>query len=214
MSGRALLVYGSGGHGKVVADAAQSAGWRVIGFVDDSPAKAGATVLGLPVCAIGFDAAVTRCREHDASVVVALGDNRVRQRVFDSLCKAGIDVATVVHRAAVIAPSVAIGAGTVIFAGAVVNPCSQIGRNAIINTGATIDHDNVIGNHAHVAPGAHTGGTVVIGEGAMIGVGAALRNNVTVGEWSIVGVGAAVVSSIPAHVVAYGTPARVRKHLP
>jgi sugar O-acyltransferase (sialic acid O-acetyltransferase NeuD family) len=210
---RALLIHGSGGHGKVVADAALSAGWNVLGFSDDDPDKAGAAVLGLPIVAIGLDQAMAHCRAHDACAVVAIGQNRARQRVFDTLCQAGVELATIVHRSAVIAPSAALGAGTVVFAGAVINPDVQIGNNVIINTGVTVDHDNVIGDHAHIAPGAHTGGTVRVGAGAMLGVGAQVRNNVAIGDWSIVGVGAVVVADVPAHVVAFGNPARVQRRL-
>lgn len=210
---RPLVIYGSGGHGKVVADAALCAGWHVLGFADDDPGKRDALVLGLPVVAIGFDSTIAYCRAQNSHAVIALGDNRVRQRVFDAACRAQVEMATIIHPSAVISPSAAIGHGSVVFAHAVVNPASTIGCNVIINTGATIDHDNVIGDHAHVAPGAHTGGTVQLGAGAMLGVGASVRNHVSIGEWSIIGIGAAVVADIPARVVAFGNPARVQRRI-
>jgi sugar O-acyltransferase (sialic acid O-acetyltransferase NeuD family) len=202
-----LIIYGSGGHGKVVADAARSAGWDVRGFADDNPGKAGASVVGLPVLAIGLAAAASRCQEHGAAAVVALGDNRVRRRVLCALVDAGVKPATIIHKSAVIAPSATLAHGTVVLAGTVVNPDSRIGENVIINTGVTVDHDNDIRDHVHLAPGVHTGGTVTIG----VGVGASVRNNVVIGEWSVVGVGAAVVADLPAHVVAFGNPARVQR---
>jgi sugar O-acyltransferase (sialic acid O-acetyltransferase NeuD family) len=210
---RALVIHGSGGHGKVVADAALSAGWNVLGFSDEDPGKAGAEVLGLPVVAIGLDQAIAHCRAHHAAAVVAIGDNRARQRVFEALGRAGAELATIVHRAAVVAPSARLGAGTVVFAGAVINPDAWIGDDVIINTGASVDHDNVIGDHAHIAPGVHTGGTVRVGTGAMLGVGAQVRNDLAIGAWSVVGVGAVVVADIPERVVAFGNPARVRRRL-
>jgi sugar O-acyltransferase (sialic acid O-acetyltransferase NeuD family) len=205
-----LVIYGSGGHGKVVADAAGAAGWDVRGFADDNPAKAGAAVLNVPVLAIGFAAGVAYCRRHGAAVVVALGDNRARRRVFSALVDAGITPATIIHPSAVIAPSATIADGTVVFAGAVINPDSHVGENVIINTGVTVDHDNQVHDHAHLAPGVHTGGTVSIGEGALVGVGASVRNNMAIGAWSVVGAGAVVVAAVPAGVVAYGNPARVQ----
>ena len=45
-----LAILGAGGHGKVVADAAMAIqGISVVGFLDDDPALAGRTFLGLPV---------------------------------------------------------------------------------------------------------------------------------------------------------------------
>jgi sugar O-acyltransferase (sialic acid O-acetyltransferase NeuD family) len=185
----------------------------VLGFCDEDPGKAGAQVLGLPIVAIGLDHAIAHCRAHHAAAVVAIGDNRVRRRVFEAFCRAGAELATIIHRSAVIAPSARLGAGTVVVAGAVVNPDAWIGDNVIINTGVTVDHDNVIGDHAHIAPGVHTGGTVRVGTGAMLGVGAQVRNNLAIGAWSVVGVGAIVVADIPERVVAFGNPARVQRRI-
>ena len=206
-----LLIYGCGGHGKVVADAARAAGWDVIGFADDDAACAGLRVLDIPVIATGQDAAIERCRERGASAVVALGQNAARRRAHAALLAAGVDLATVIHPAATVAPTASLGPGTVIFAGAVVNPDARIGANVIINTAASIDHDNVIGDHAHISPGAHTGGTVTIGEGTHVGIGAIIRNDIAVGAWTIIGAGAVVVRPIPDRVVAHGIPARVRR---
>lgn len=206
-----LLVYGCGGHGKVVADAARAAGWDVIGFADDDETHAGRDVIGIPVAAIGSDMVLELCRARGAAAVVALGSNDARRRAYESLQAAGIALATVVHPAATVAPSASLGPGTVVFAGAVINPDTRIGANVIINTAASIDHDNNIGDHAHISPGVHTGGTVTIGEGTHVGIGAIIRNNIVIGAWSIIGAGAVVVRPIPGRVVAHGTPARVRR---
>lgn len=210
MSAR-LLVYGSGGHGKVVADAARAAGWDLIGFADDDPARAGQHILGLPVIATGRAAAIQACKQHGAGVALALGNNAVRRQAFEDLRAAGLSLPAIIHPAAVIAPSAVIGPAAVVLAGVVINPDAAIGANAIVNTAASIDHDNTIADHAHISPGVHTGGTVAIGEGVHVGVGAAIRNNVTIGAWTIIGAGAVVVGNIPDRVVAYGNPARVRR---
>lgn len=204
-----LLVLGCGGHGKVVADAAIASGRRVLGFADDAERWRGATLLGLPVLAIGRDETLALCRREEAEVVLAIGDNRIRARVFEELARKGLTLGTVRHPSAVVAGSVTVGPGTVIFASVVVNPDARIGQNVILNTGVRLDHDNVIGDHAHLSPGATLGGTVTVGEGTHLGVGVSVRNNVSIGAWSIVGVGAAVVGPIPGGVVAYGVPARV-----
>ncbi len=44
-----VLVYGAGGHGKVVADVARSAGFEVVGFVDDDPERQRSGLWGLRV---------------------------------------------------------------------------------------------------------------------------------------------------------------------
>lgn len=204
-----LLICGTGGHAKVVADAALSSGWEVLGFLDMDPSKAGGTQLGLPILAADEYQAVNICKERHARIVVAIGSNAVRKRVYETLCAGGLEVATIVHARAVVASSSPVGAGTVVFAGAIVNPDSRLGCNVIVNTAASIDHDNIIGDHAHVSPGAHLGGTVVVGEGTQVGVGATIRNNITIGAWSVIGAGAVVVKDVPERVVVFGVPAKV-----
>jgi sugar O-acyltransferase (sialic acid O-acetyltransferase NeuD family) len=203
-----LVIFGCGGHGKVVADAALAAGYDVLGFADDDPASRDDTILGLPVLAIGIEETRELCNARSADLVLAIGDNRRRAHVFDRALSFGLRMATIIHPSAVVAPTASIGAGTVVFARAVVNPDCRVGDDVIINTAASLDHDNVIGTHAHVSPGAVLGGTVVVGEGTHVGIGVSVRNNVTIGAWSVVGAGAAVVGDIPDDVVAYGVPAR------
>ena len=47
MTGQPIVVFGAGGHGKVVADAARSAGFVLAAFVDDAPARAGSSPPGV-----------------------------------------------------------------------------------------------------------------------------------------------------------------------
>jgi sugar O-acyltransferase (sialic acid O-acetyltransferase NeuD family) len=210
---RRLLLYGASGHGRVVADAARAAGWELAGWCDDDPARRGKTLEGVPVVASGIAEAARWAQANGCAVVVSIGDNAVRRRLFEALAVVGCELATVVHPQAVIAPSATLGSGTVAFAGVVVNPDARIGRNVILNTGTTVDHDGQIGDHAHLSPGVHLGGTVTVGEGAHLGVGVSVRNNVAIGAWTTVGVGAAVVGDLPAGVVAYGVPARVVRRM-
>lgn len=205
---RPVLVFGCGGHGKVVADAALAAGVRVLGFADDDPKWRGDAILGLPVLAIGIEAAAALCTTNSADLVLAIGENRQRALVFDKALALGMRMATVIHPSAVVAKSASLGAGTVVFAGAVINPDCRIGDDVIVNTTASLDHDNVVGMHAHISPGAVLGGTVSIGVGTHVGIGVSVRNNVTIGAWSVIGAGAVVVGDIPDDVVAYGVPAR------
>ena len=205
-----LIVYGAGGHGKVVAEAALSSGWDVRGFVDDNPAKQNSTLLGKKIVAIGAESAVTYCRQHRCRTVVALGNNRARHRTYQFLVQNDIVIATVIHPAATVSPSAQIGDGTVVFAGVTVNADTVTGASVILNTGCTVDHDNTLDDCAHIAPGAHTGGGVSIGTGTHIGIGASIRNNIHIGAWSTIGAGAVVVKNIPDSVVAFGNPARIQ----
>ena len=205
-----VLILGAGGHAQVVADALlrrRIGGQDIepIGYLDDDPLLLGKEYLGLPV--LGAISRLTEF-EHDA-VIVALGENSTRRRVFRELGSRNVQFANAIHPSAILAPDVKLGVGIMVMAGVVVNTGTMIGDAVILNTSCSVDHHGVIGSHAHLAPGVHVGGDVTIGEGALLGVGASVSPGQRVGAWSIVGAGSCVLSDIPASVTAVGVPARV-----
>lgn len=179
-----------------------------VGYLDDDPSLHGKLLLGLRV--LGPISELPHV-PHDA-VIVAIGKNRTRAAIFDTLTGKGERFAQAVHPAAILAADATLGRGVVICAGAVVNTATQIGDNVILNTGCTVDHHNTVARHVHVAPGAHTGGNVTIREGAFLGIGAVVIPGRCVGEWTTVGGGAAVIDDIPDHTTAVGVPARIVRH--
>jgi sugar O-acyltransferase (sialic acid O-acetyltransferase NeuD family) len=205
-----VMVLGAGGHGQVVADIllrahGSGANCKPIGFLDDDRTLTGKAVVGLPV--LGTIAQLDEF-DHDA-VIVAIGDNCTRARIFESVRARGEQIVNAVHPAAVLTPDMHLGEGVMICAGVVVNTGTVIGDNVILNTGCTVDHHNHIGNHAHIAPGVHLGGDVTIGEGTLIGIGAIVIPQRTVGAWSVIGAGSVVTKDIPPYATAAGAPARV-----
>ena len=200
-----LVVLGSGGHAKVVVEAALAGSpGRDIVILDDGEHAAGRSILGISV-----SGARDRLRSlHDSRVIVAIGDNRARANLMAWLAEQGQALETIVHPRAVIADSVQLGEGVFVSAGAAIVAEARVDAGAIINTGATVDHDCVIGESAHIGPGSHLCGNVRIGARALIGVGAAIAPGVSVCEDAIVGAGAVVVRDIITASIFAGNPAR------
>lgn len=210
-----VLVVGAGGHGQVAADvllhgavlhgALQGGELQLAGFLDDDASLWGAVRLGAPIYG-----AVSRAAEfaHDA-LLLGIGDNATRRRLYERLAAAGERFVTVRHCSAQVGSAVAIGAGTLLGPGVVVNTGSQVGANVILNSGSIVEHHNRIGDFVHIAPGARLGGEVAIGAGTLVGIGALVLPGVRIGAWSIIGAGAVVTKDVPAQVVAVGAPARV-----
>ncbi|MCL4294657.1 MAG: acetyltransferase [Anaerolineae bacterium] len=207
-----VLIIGAGGHGQVVANiiqARQQCGHNTlqpIGYLDDDPTLHSYSFLGLPV--LGPVASLSGV-EHDA-VIVAIGDNVIRQKICRKLAEAGEQLVTAIHPTAIIGAEVEICPGTMICAGAIVSTGTRVGRGVILNTACTVDHHNCLGDYAHIAPGAHLGGHVTIGQGALVGIGAAIIPRNSVGDWAIVGAGAVVTRDVPAKATAIGVPAHLK----
>jgi UDP-N-acetylbacillosamine N-acetyltransferase len=206
-----LVIWGASGHAMVVADIIRLCGdYRIVGFLDDSPAREGSEFCGATV--LGGREQLDALRDSGVkNIILAFGDCEARLALSDLVRRKGFDLATAVHPRAVVAGDVEIQRGTVVVAGAAINPGARIGDSAIINTSATIDHECLIGDAVHIGPGARLGGRVIVGSAAWVGIGATVRDRVTVGARAVIGAGAVVLDDIPAGVVAYGVPAKVKR---
>lgn len=194
MTPAGLILLGGGGHAKVVAEAAQAAGWRVAGVLDPG-LSVGQRVLGLQVLGSGVD--LSPFLDDGYAFFPAVGAGGVRWKEFERLRAVGATIATIVHPAAIVSPSATVGPGTAVMAGAVIQAETVIGAATIVNTGATIDHDCRIGDGVMIAPGATLCGGVAVGDHAFIAAGAVLVPGVTVGRSAFVGAGTVVVDPVP-----------------
>jgi sugar O-acyltransferase (sialic acid O-acetyltransferase NeuD family) len=205
-------IVGAGGHGRVVLDLIlESRGMEPAGFFDQKGGGEGP--YGWPI--LGDETALVENWSGSRldGVVVAIGDNRSRRRIFERLAAAGIPLVSLIHRRAQVSRFARIGAGTVICAGAVVGPGAVIGDNCIINTGASVDHDCRVKDHAHICPGSVLAGAVTVGEEAMLGTGTLVIPGITIGNKTITGAGTVVIRDLPDNLLVVGVPARLIRHL-
>lgn len=201
-----LIVFGSGGHSKVMVEAIRAhIPDRHLVILDDDAGAAGRTVLGLPVSGTrGW----LSSNLPNAPVALGIGDNRARAALLQWLLDEGRTVETVIHPSAIVGATVEIGAGAFLAAGAIVIADARIGRAAIINTAASVDHDCEIGEAAHIGPGVRLCGNVKVGARTLIGVGSAVRPGISIAADVTVGTGSAVVSDLFEPGTYAGCPAR------
>src|SRR5690606_23883454 len=95
-----LAIVGAGGHGRVIADAAQSSGWSAIDFYDDLWPATGANTGAWHV--VGNTPLLFE-RLHDyQGVIVGIGNNLTRSTLQQRLQAAGAPLVSVAHPAAII----------------------------------------------------------------------------------------------------------------
>lgn len=167
-----LLIVGMGGHGRSVAEAVLLRDhYTLTAFLDDA-ARQSQQLCGYPVW--GTTEMLEDCRNRVDVVVVAIGNNVLRETLQQRVQTVGMSLATVIHPAAIVSPSATVGQGSAIMAGAVVGTGAQLGEGVIVNSGAVIDHDCVVESFGHLGVNAGMAGASVLGRGAWMPVGSVL----------------------------------------
>lgn len=196
-----MYIYGSSGHGKVVAELAEELGLYIDSFIDDYSLYD--SVLGYPV---------NRSSEMDSNedMVISIGNNKVRKRIAEEFSDR--NMLLLVSAKANVSRRSILGNGTVVMMGATINSEVVIGQHCIINTNASVDHECKLEDFVHISPNAALAGNVTVGEGTHIGIGAAVIQNVKIGKWCTIGAGAVVISDVPDYAVVVGNPAEIIKY--
>ncbi|MGI9592255.1 MAG: NeuD/PglB/VioB family sugar acetyltransferase [Myxococcota bacterium] len=200
--GAPIVILGTGGFSRVVAEACSSAGRSVAGFLGPEADGASAAYLG------GDERLDEPSFVGEHEFVVAIGDQRIRAQLCRRLAGLGGRLATIVDPSATVAPSARLGPGSVVIAGAAVGTGSIIGGWVIVNINATVDHDARLDDGVHICPGATLAGDVTCGEGAFVGTGASVMRGIEIGANAIIGAGAAVIRNVAPGATAVGVPAR------
>lgn len=194
-----MYLFGASGHGKVVAETAESAGMKISGFIDDNPALI--NVWDYPV--------LREIPPGNPEVFLSVGNNLTRKKL--SARFPDLNYPALIHSATSVSRRASLGEGTVIMSGVSVNADVRIGRHCILNTNSSVDHDCIIGDFAHISPNAALAGDVKVGEGAHIGIGASVIQGISIGKWAVIGAGAVIIRDVPDFAVVVGNPGKLIK---
>jgi sugar O-acyltransferase (sialic acid O-acetyltransferase NeuD family) len=207
MRGSSIIVFGCGGHARVVSEAIGLQGGKIICYVDEIQDP---TVFqhreSIPVRNSWQQA----LKEFGRGIpfLVAIGNNTARLNRSRQLLAEGIDLVTVQHPSAIVSQSALIGAGTFIGPGAVVNTGARIGLACIVNSQSSVGHDCIVGDGVHIAPSATLCGWCHVGDEVWVGAGSSVRDRVRIGNRCVIGLGSSLVSDIAEGMVVVGCPAK------
>jgi sugar O-acyltransferase (sialic acid O-acetyltransferase NeuD family) len=198
-----LLIIGASGFGHEIAWVAKSAGFNVIGFLDD--AAVGDHILGKLKNWQDFQ---------DKLFFIAIGNPRIRRKVFNALNEqGGAKFATIISPDSIVAPTSKIGIGSVVMPGVIISVNSIIADQVILNLASSIGHDVVIDNFVSINPQVAISGKVRVEEGAEIGTNATVVQGITIKKGSLVTAAGFVHADVAENQLLVGNPARPMKKL-
>ena len=201
-----LILVGGGGHCKSVIEAAESAGYNILGVLD-TPENVGKQVLAYSV--IGTDDDIPQYVDK-AEFVITVGfikNPAIRIKLYNKVKEAGGKLATVIASTAHVSKYSIIGEGTVVMHQAFVNAGAHIGVNCIINTFCNIEHDVQIGDQCHISTGTMVNGDCKVGDRCFIGSQSIVANGIEIGDDIIVGAASFVRQTIMKNGIYFGNPA-------
>lgn len=204
MENKKVYIFGSGGHGKVVAELALNAQYYIEVLIDDNPKTNNFGLIQI------INSKSLKKPNPNIAMIIAIGNNLIRRKI--SLRYSNLDFLSIIHNTAFVSPSANIGDGTVIMLNAVVNSNAKIGNHVIINTAAIIEHDCNLEDFVHVSPSATLSGNVCVGTGTLIGTGAIVIPNIKIGNWCTIGAGAVIIDDVPDGATVIGNPAKIIKY--
>lgn len=204
-----LIIIGTGGHAKIIADIIERMNkYEIIGFTAKKYTLK--EFYGYPV--LGDDSILSKYFESGIqNLSLGVGgyrDNNIRKEIFNKLKKLGFNFVSAIDPSAVVSKRAILDEGNTIFTNVSLNSGVITGKNVIIATNSSIDHDTIIGNNVLISAGVTIGANVRIEDDALIALGAKVISGVTIGKNTIVAAGATVVSNIKSNITVYGTPAK------
>lgn len=197
-----VILVGYSGHAYVVGDSALERGWLLEGYLEQASKDNGPFGLNH----LGYERDILDF--HGKQLLLGIGDNALRQRVFEHIDLKGGQFPVLVDLDASVSKFAKIGNGTFVARGAHVNALSTIGKGCILNTGSSIDHECVLGDFVHVAPNAVLCGNVEVGRGSFIGANSVIKEGVKIGENTIIGAGSVVLKDIDSGQKWAGNPSK------
>jgi sugar O-acyltransferase (sialic acid O-acetyltransferase NeuD family) len=195
-----VVILGAGGHAREtlgIFEELNAAGpgtgpgeWDVLGFVDEDPAKHGASVDGKIILGdfswfTDAGGGILDGPGEAPRVICAVGSGPGRRRLVNRARELGLVFCNAISPRASVSPLASIGMGSMIAPGAVIGPEVTVGDHVIINVGCTISHEARLGDYCTLAPGVHIAGNTWLEDGCDLGIGTVTIQGITVGaSWA------------------------------
>ena len=148
----------------------------------------------------------------DENVIIAIGDNKIRNNIYLNLKKRGVNFPNIFHKSSYISKSSKIDEGSIICPFVTITSNAIIGKNFQANIYSYVAHDCEIGDNVTLAPNVKCNGNVIIEDNVYVGTGAIIHQGkpnkpLKLGRGSIIAAGSVVTKTVPAEIKVFGNPA-------
>lgn len=134
---------------------------------------------------------------HEVFVAVGYSQvNRVRERIFQIVERAGYSLTSLVSSKAVIPDGFTMGKNCMVLEHNTVQPFTTIGHNTFLWSGNHIGHHVAIGSNVFISSHCVISGGVSVGDNTFFGVNASVGDHVRIGSHVVVGAGATVLENL------------------
>lgn len=197
---KSIIIFGAGGHTKVIIDLIKELNqYTIIGIYDDN--KEG-DFDGIPILGKIDDNIIKNSDEY----IIGIGNDNIRKIIYERFYN--LPWAILIHPRSIVSKRAVINSGSVVFAGAVIQTGVNIGKQCIINTNCNIDHESIVSHFTSICPGVTICGNVIIGELTFVGANSTIIQGKSIGKNCIIGAGTVVIRNVDDYCKVVGNPSR------
>ena len=190
---KALIIYGIGKFAEYVGYVFENdSDYEVVAYCIEEEFKKENSFCNKPLTS--FEKLNTEFSPDDFSLFIAVGNNKVRERLYNRATEMGYNLASYISSQSSHWENLQTGNNVFVDEGCVLQPFISISDNTILFT-SQLGHHTHIGKHALIS-GSKTGGNVRIGDYCYLGLNASIKQNVEIAANTIIGMGCVIEKNI------------------
>lgn len=210
-SRKEIYALGIGHNTPVFIDLAEACGYTIVGLYHYNDERTGEIDHGFKILG-SFQDLYNKKILKGMNFLLTMGDNKIRNYIYNRIIELGGSVPTLIHPTAVISRFASISEkGVYISPFTYVQADSVVKENTILLSHVNISHSSTIGANCFIAGGAIIGAYTTMEDFVFVGQSAlSISAKVKViGQGAYIGARSLITNDVPPYVIMKGTPAKI-----